>query len=252
MTLHARILAYALPALTVAICVGHSGAAQAGDFTGVVELFTSQGCSSCPPADAELARLVKEGEVLALSYHVDYWNYLGWADTLSSAASTGRQYGYARTFGRKNVYTPQAVINGRDHVNGADRAAIDKIVKSLAESGAGLSVDVAASLDKDGLTISVGPGQGKADIVAIYFDDATKVEIERGENAGRTISYHHSVREMETVGMWDGDAVELKLPPSVMSAHPGRGCAILLQMVGQDGSPGRILGATLIEPGKST
>ncbi|MDP2731683.1 MAG: DUF1223 domain-containing protein [Hoeflea sp.] len=246
------MLTLALPALTVAVCVGHSGAAQADNFTGVVELFTSQGCSSCPPADAELARMVKEGEVLALSYHVDYWNYLGWADTLSSAASTERQYGYASTLGRKNVYTPQAVINGRDHTNGADRAAIDTIVKSLAESGAGLTVELAASMDKDGLSISVGPGRGKADIVAVYFDDATQVKIERGENAGRTISYHHSVRDMETVGMWDGAAVKLKLPPSVMSAHPGRGCAILLQMVSQDGSPGRILGATVIEPGKST
>lgn len=251
MTLHARILAFALPALTVSIWAGHSGAAEAGEYTGVVELFTSQGCSSCPPADAELARLVKEGEVLALSYHVDYWNYLGWADTLSSPASTERQYGYARTLGRKNVYTPQVVVNGRDHVNGADRAAVDRIVRTLSESGAGLSVDVTASMDKDGLTISVGPGQGKADIVAVYFDDATRVEIERGENAGRTVTYHHSVREMETVGMWDGGAVKLKLPPSVMSAYPGRGCAILLQVVGQDGSPGRILGATMIEPGKS-
>jgi len=251
MTSRVRILAFALPALTAAVCVGHTDAAQAGEFAGVVELFTSQGCSSCPPADAELARLVEQGDVLALSYHVDYWNYLGWADTLSSPASTERQYGYARTLGRKNVYTPQAVINGRDHISGADRAAIDRIVKSLAENGAGLTVELAASMDKDGLSISVGPGQGKADIVAIYFDDATQVEIERGENAGRTVTYRHSVREMETVGMWDGAAVKLKLPSSVMSAHPGRGCAILLQMVGPDGSPGRILGATLIEPGKS-
>jgi len=95
-----------------------AGGAMAGDVRepkGVVELFTSQGCSSCPPADATLGQLVAQGDVVALSYHVDYWNYLGWADTLSSKENTARQYGYAKTMGRSGVYTPQAVINGRDH-----------------------------------------------------------------------------------------------------------------------------------------
>ena len=252
MTTRARILAFALPALTVMACFATSSVARADNFSGVVELFTSQGCSSCPRADAELARLAQDGDVLALSFHVDYWNYLGWADTLSSAASTERQYGYARTLRRKNVYTPQAVINGQDHANGADRTAVSSIVNRLSSTGAGLSVEVTADIDADGLRISVGPGTGKADIVAVYFDDTTTVDIKRGENAGRAITYHHSVRNMETVGMWDGKAVNLKLPASVMSAHPGRGCAILLQMVGEDGAPGRILGAAMIEPRKST
>ncbi|MCY0092722.1 DUF1223 domain-containing protein [Hoeflea sp. J2-29] len=226
--------------------------ARAGEFKGVVELFTSQGCSSCPPADAELARLVKEGDVLALSYHVDYWNYLGWADTLSSAANTERQYGYARTLRRNNVYTPQMVINGQKHTNGADRQEVDRIIKTLSDEGAGLTVDVAAKIDGIGLKISVGAGEGKANIVAVYFDETTEVDIQRGENSGRAITYHHSVREMETIGMWDGEAMSLMLPASVMSAHPGRGCAILLQVVGKDGAPGRILGASVIEPGSST
>jgi len=252
MTARACFLAFAFPLLTVATSIVTPGMARAGDFIGVVELFTSQGCSSCPPADAELAKMVEENKVLALSYHVDYWNYLGWADTLSSAASTERQYGYARTLMRKNVYTPQMVINGQDHTNGADREAVDKIVKTLSDSGAGLTVDVAAKIDSVGLKISVGAGEGKANIVAVYFDEATEVNIKRGENSGRAITYRHSVREMETIGMWDGEAVSLLLPVSVLSAHPGRGCAILLQVVGEDGSPGRILGATLIEPGQST
>lgn len=221
--------------------------ARSGEFAGVVELFTSQGCSSCPPADAELARLADEGKVLALSYHVDYWNYLGWADTLSSPASSERQYGYARTLKRKNVYTPQAVINGLDHANGADRAAVASIVKKLSAVGAGLTVDVDVEKSQDGLTITVGKGAGKANIVAVYFDEATTVNIERGENAGRAITYRHSVREVETVGMWDGEAKVLKLPGSVLSARPGTGCAILLQVVGPDGSPGAILGAAMID-----
>jgi len=247
MTARPCFLALALPVLTVAAWIAGPGLSQAGDLEGVVELFTSQGCSSCPPADAELARLVKEGDVLALSFHVDYWNYRGWADTLSSAASTERQYGYARTLRRKNVYTPQAVINGQDHVNGADGAAIAKVLDKLSAIGAGLTVDVSAHMDSEALSISVGPGNGKADIVAVYFDEMNTVEIKRGENAGRTVTYHHSVRDMETVGMWNGEAVNLKLPPTIFSAHPGRGCAILLQVVGKDGSPGRILGAAMIE-----
>ena len=244
----AHALKFAIPALTMAVCVAGSDAAMARDLKGVVELFTSQGCSSCPPADKELARLDRSADVLTLSYHVDYWNYLGWPDTLSSRAATERQYGYARSLKRKNVYTPQAVINGLDHVNGAEGDAIDSMLTSFSSSAGGLSVDVSTDMDANGLNISIGEGVGKADILAIYFDDISTVEIERGENAGKTITYHHSVREMETVGMWSGEAVTLKLPASVMSAHPGRGCAILLQMVGKDGSPGRILGAAMIDP----
>ena len=241
------LFSLALPVLAAGSSVLASAAmADAGEIRGVVELFPSQGCSSCPPADAQLARLAGEDDVLALSYHVDYWNYLGWADTLSSKASTERQYGYARTLGRKNVYTPQAVINGEDHVNGADGRAIDKLLGKLDSIGAGMVVDVSVDSDDDGLTISIGPGEGKADIVAVYFDRSNTVDISRGENAGRTVTYHHSVRDMETVGMWNGEEITLKLPASVISAHPDRSCAILLQIVGKDGAPGRILGAAKI------
>lgn len=248
MSLRACCFALALPILTGVMWLADSGAVRAGNFTGVVELFTSQACSSCPPADAELARLDEAGEVLTLSYHIDYWNYLGWVDTLSSRASTERQYGYASTLGRKNVYTPQAVVNGRDHTNGADGAAIDSMVTTLAAEGAGLTVEVSIVRDADGLSIAVGKGVGKANIVAVYFDDTTTVDIKRGENAGRAITYYHSVRDMETIGMWSGEAVNLKLPTSVMSSHPGRGCAILLQVVNENGAPGRILGAAMIGP----
>jgi len=246
MTARTLLLALALPVLTATTVVVAPGAVLAGELRGVVELFTSQGCSSCPPADEELARLAEQDDVLALSYHIDYWNYLGWADTLSSKANTARQYGYAKTLQRNGVYTPQAVINGQDHVNGADGPAVSKMLDKLSSPGTGLSVEVSAVANADELRISVGAGQGKADIVAVYFDDITTVEIGRGENSGRTITYRHSVRDMETVGMWNGQKVNLKLPGSVISAHPGRRCAILLQEVSKDGSPGRILGATEI------
>lgn len=246
MTARTCLLALALPLLMAATAVAQPGVAHAAKLKGVVELFTSQGCSSCPPADEELARLAEQDDVLALSYHVDYWNYLGWADTLSSKANTERQYGYAKTFHRNGVYTPQAVINGQNHVNGADGAAISEMLEKFSTESAGLTVDVSAFMNADELRISIGDGVGKADIIAVYFDDATTVEIDRGENTGRTITYRHSVREMETVGMWNGHKVNLKLPGSVISAHPGRRCAILLQEVSKDGYPGRILGATEI------
>ncbi|WP_420407818.1 DUF1223 domain-containing protein [Hoeflea sp.] len=236
-----------LPVAGLAIGIGALPAtAAASDFKAVVELFTSQGCSSCPPADAELARLAEEGDVLALSYHVDYWNYRGWVDTLATRDSTERQYGYAETLKRKGVYTPQAVVNGVDHANGANPAAVQALIDKHAATGQGLSVEVEAAYDDAGVTISIGPGSGEASIVAVYFDDSNTVEIERGENAGSTITYRHSVREIETVGMWAGTAQTLKLPASVLSARNGTGCAILLQVVERDGDPGRILGAAMI------
>ena len=113
-----------------------AGAQEKQAVKGVVELFTSQGCSSCPPADAALKSLVDEGDVVALAYHVDYWNYLGWADTLASKDNTDRQYAYARMFGRNGVYTPQAVLNGREHINGADISGIRDRIAAWKESRA--------------------------------------------------------------------------------------------------------------------
>jgi hypothetical protein len=252
MTARTLFNALALPLIAAVALAGPLRvAAQASDFAGVVELFTSQGCSSCPPADAELAKMADKGDVLALSYHVDYWNYLGWVDTLASKASTERQYGYAKTLKRKNVYTPQAVINGRDHANGADPAAVNALLGKLSAIGEGLIVSVEADLDEEGLTIAIGEGKGKADIVVVYFDDSNTVEITRGENAGSTIVYRHSVRDIETVGMWSGNAKTLTLPASVLSAKAGTGCAILLQVVGKDGAPGAILGAAMISSGET-
>lgn len=245
-----KLLTLLALALTTLAAPAMAGDAK-GRVGGVVELFTSQGCSSCPPADAALAGLIEEGGVIALSYHVDYWNYLGWNDTLSDPANTARQKGYASTWKRRSVYTPQAVVNGRKHVNGADGAAIRKLVSGLAASGKGLSVDVALAMTDDGITVDVGAGTGKADIVAVYFDETNTVAIERGENTGKTITYRHSVRSVETIGMWSGTAVTLSLPRSVLKAHEGRGCAILLQSVADDGAPSAIIGAAMMEPGVS-
>ncbi|MBY5521072.1 DUF1223 domain-containing protein [Rhizobium leguminosarum] len=230
-----------------------SGPLQAEDGTpkGVVELFTSQGCSSCPPADAAFRKLVNQGDVIALAYHVDYWNYLGWADTLSSKENTERQYGYAKTMGRSNVYTPQAIVNGRDHLAGADLNGINSKIDTYSSEGNGLTVPISAAMRGDELEIKIGAGQGKANVVMVYFDKEKTIDVEKGENSGQKISYLHSVTNVETVGMWDGKATSLTLPASVLQRPQLEGCAILLQSATADGDPAAILGATVVMAGKN-
>ncbi|MBX5105239.1 thioredoxin family protein [Rhizobium lentis] len=225
--------------------------AEDGMPKGVVELFTSQGCSSCPPADAAFRKLVNRGDVIALAYHVDYWNYLGWADTLSSKENTERQYGYARTMGRSNVYTPQAIVNGRGHLAGSDLNGINSRIDSDSSDGNGLTIPISAAMRGDELEIKIGAGQGKANVVMVYFDKEKTIEVEKGENSGKKISYLHSVTNVETVGMWDGKATSLTLPASVLQRPQLEGCAILLQAATADGDPAAILGATVVMAGKN-
>lgn len=210
---------------------------------GVVELFTSQGCSSCPPADKALGKLIEEGKVLALSYHVDYWNYLGWEDTLATKEATDRQYAYAKTLKRRGVYTPQVIVNGRDHLVGSNYNGIKARVSTFESSERGLAVPLSISAKDDEISITIGKGQGKASIVAVYFDNENTVDIKRGENRGKQITYHHSVKDIETIGMWYGDEQEIKLPMAVMEKVKEGGAAILLQSMASEGTPSAILGA---------
>lgn len=225
-----------------------SGAVRAGDAAtpkGVIELFTSQGCSSCPPADRALATLVEQGGIVALSYHVDYWNYRGWADTLASPENTARQYAYARSLGRSGVYTPQAIINGRDHLKGTDAETLDGRLEALRARGEGLNVPIEARRKGDELAIRIGAGAGKADVVVVYFRKRQSVDVLNGENMGKTIDYVNSVTDVQTVGMWEGPALELVLPAKMIGQDGTDGCAILLQSTGPHGEPAAILGATM-------
>jgi hypothetical protein len=220
---------------------------------GVVELFTSQGCSSCPPADKALETLAREGEVVALSYHVDYWNYLGWTDTLASKDNTDRQYAYARMFGRSGVYTPQAVLNGREHLNGADLGGIRARIHAMREQGKGLRVPVGAEVSNDELRIRVGSGEGKANIVIAYFERERSIDIDKGENRGKRINYWHAVTDMETIGMWEGKETNLVLPADMLKKKKkSGGCAVLLQRMRTADTPGAILGATVLTGDKAS
>jgi hypothetical protein len=243
------MLRLAAAAFLIALSLGAAAAQEVKRPLAVVELFTSQGCSSCPPADEYLAELADRGDVVALAYHVDYWDYLGWRDTLGSPAHTERQRAYGRSFGTRSVYTPQAVVNGRQHMSGARRNDVAHTMRNLAGNGQGMTVDVSASYSGDSILIDLGEGTGyprKAHVVIAYFDPVSTVEIARGENTGRTITYRNSVKSLQTVGMWHGKATHLEVPHDEIAAKGASGCAILVQKVGKDGLPGPILGATLV------
>ncbi|WP_160861258.1 DUF1223 domain-containing protein [Shinella kummerowiae] len=246
-----------LECLAILLALGAgTEAAYAQEITkpkGVVELFTSQGCSSCPPADKALETLAREGEVVALSYHVDYWNYLGWADTLASKDNTDRQYAYARMFGRNGVYTPQAVLNGREHINGADISGIRARIGAMPDEGKGLNVPVDVEVKNDELRIRVGPGEGKANIVIAYFERERTINIDKGENLGKTVNYWHAVTDMETIGMWEGKETNLVLPADMLKKKKkAGGCAVLIQRMQTADTPGAILGATVLTGDKAS
>jgi hypothetical protein len=215
----------------------------------VVELFTSQGCSSCPPADAFLGDLIKRGDIVALAYHVDYWDYLGWKDTLASPENTARQRAYGRSFGASSVYTPQMVVNGRTHMAGSRRAAVSNAIDDRVGTLEGLTVDLSASYAGDNIVIEAGESgssKRKAHVVLVSFDAAHTVEVKRGENRGKSLTYYNAVSNFQTVGVWKGKAARYELPMSEIAKKGSGGCAVLLQETSANGQPGAILGATMV------
>ena len=200
----------------------------------VVELFTSQGCSSCPPADALLGELAQRKGVLALSFHVDYWNYIGWKDPFSSPKMTDRQRAYMPALGQRYVYTPQMVIDGRYQEVGSDETAIKRIVDRLAGSGPrklGISL-VAGEGSRGTLRIPARPYSGEAAVWLVAFDDKHTTKIGRGENAGRTLSYFHVVRDIRRIGTWRGEAMEIPLDLTVERRAGFENCAVIVQEAG--------------------
>ena len=209
---------------------------------GVVELFTSQSCSSCPPADKFFGQLVEKDGIIGLAWHVDYWNYLDWKDTFSSSEATERQYAYATAFGSKQVYTPQFVLNGRKAVKASTlQAAFDG-----ASSSGNLPVDVSAQYGKDRLVLRAGDGTGEANLVIVQFVNEETVKVERGENSGRSLTNHYAVTGVHTVGMWSGKDMQVELPLKEYMPEKGKGCIVLLQRTSADNVPGEILGAAKI------
>jgi hypothetical protein len=208
----------------------------------VVELFTSQGCSSCPPADAYLRKLAKRTDVLPLAFHVDYWDRLGWKDTLDDPSFTARQRGYAASLGLPNVYTPQMVIDGASEGVGNEESDIDG---KIARASGNPSVDIRL-VEQDGsakLVLAASPRKTKATLWLIRYRKAANVTIARGENRGETILYMNAVREMKPLGAWTGSALDIPLSKADFANADGEAKVALLQTDGL----GPILGAARID-----
>ena len=222
---------------------------QEGETPVLLELFTSQGCSSCPPADALLNAMRKKQGVITLSFSVDYWNYLGWHDTLSSPENSERQRDYAMARGDGKVYTPQLVVDGINHVNGANEAAIEMAIRTAERRLKDVKVPMTMRAEGDSLVVDIGAAPKDSDmrqatVWLVVAKDQETVEITRGENRGETITYSHPVRDVIPVGMWKGQPTTLRLPLKDLHAKGGNCLVSLLQVEGA----GPVLGAAMYEP----
>ncbi|HEV2362802.1 MAG TPA: DUF1223 domain-containing protein [Caulobacteraceae bacterium] len=217
-------------ALALAGAPGAAFAADAAHPT-VVELFQSQGCSSCPPANANVMALAERPDILALSWQVTYWDHLGWKDTFARPQFTARQWQYAHAFHRREVATPEVVVNGRADVVGADRGELDRLIRRADRGDGGPAVDIGA-----GRVTVAGRGPGAVVLLVRYDPRTVEVPIQRGENAGRTLPHRDVVRELTFLGDWAGGARSYALPPP---SRPGLKTAVLVQA----GSGGPILAA---------
>ncbi|WP_162844904.1 DUF1223 domain-containing protein [Pontivivens insulae] len=213
--------------------------ATAQSNTVVVELFTSQGCSSCPPADALLGELAEQPGIIALSMHVDYWDYLGWRDRYASPAMTQRQRDYQEAHQARSIFTPQMVIQGREAVIGHRR---NEVAAAIAAQRA-LPTSVSLQLMRDGgqVQVEILPvGAASTGVVHMFAYDVPRSEtIRGGENGGHTITYHNVVTAWMQLGVWNGEPMELSVPMPTM----GKGVAVIVQ----DGASGPILAAAQLE-----
>jgi len=219
--------------------------ASAADSKVVVELFTSQGCSSCPPADRVLGELVDENKVIALSVPVDYWDYLGWRDTLAKAVHSNRQRGYSQARGDREVYTPQAIINGVAQAIGSEKSAIEAAVKKASINN---KTDVPISLVKtlSNVEVDVGAGVGgPASVWLLTVTKATPVVIASGENRGKTVTYYNVVRSWQRLAEWNGIAIKNSIPMTDLNTKDADAIAILVQS-GSVEKPGPIRGAAIL------
>jgi hypothetical protein len=223
--------------LLVWALLGCTGAVNAQPRPAVVELFTSEGCSSCPPAEAYLGELAERRDVLALAYHVGYWDDLGWRDRFALTEAVQRQSIYAKALHRSSAYTPQVVIDGQADYVGSDRASIGK---SLAANRDGVAIALSVSEGKVLIDLAVQASVVASDIVLVGYRRQAVSAIGRGENAGRTLTEFNIVRVIRILGQWDGKAQQFQAPVDSLPAD-ATDVAALVQPVGQ----GHIIGAAV-------
>lgn len=212
--------------------------------TAVLELFTSQGCSSCPPADALLSEYDEREDIIALAYHVDYWDYIGWQDTFASAENSNFQRAYAKAQDKNRIYTPQLMINGSKDVVGSRRGDTDAAILS-----ANLTIPVDLQFSDGMLKVEIdgNTALGEAKVWLVTYKSTAEVAIDRGENRGQTLNYYQIVTNRQVLGMWEPtDGAQVKLPLDDMLGAESDGLAVIVQ-ADLNGLPGPILGAASFE-----
>jgi hypothetical protein len=215
----------------------------AGERPILVELFTSEGCSSCPPADALLVELAGRPDLLALSFHVDYWDKLGWKDPFSSHAATERQEHYAALLGLATVYTPQIVVDGKWQAVGSNQAEVRRAMDSARRTRD--AVPMVLDIRHRRAKIDIGPGgdAGPGAVLLIGFDRRHVSAVARGENSGRTLAHADVVRSIEEVAQFDGRAQSIE---ALIPAPAERVAAILRA------KDGRVLGVAVGDADRQT
>ena len=230
-------------AAAVVLSSASSLGAKAEPVHRVIELFTSQGCNSCPPADRLAAEFAHVPGTVVISLPVTYWDYLGWKDSLASPAFTARQKAYAQARGDMQIYTPQVVVDGVAHAVGSEKDAIE----AIAEASRAPTVPISETLagDKLRIEVSAGAAPGKsARLWLVPILSSASVAIGRGENAGATVTYTNVARELRDLGEWNGQDSKVEVPTAQIRDLGADGAAILLQ-ADNEGLPGQILGAAL-------
>ncbi len=210
--------------IALAMTIAGIGSPATADEPVVVELFTSQGCSSCPPADALLAELTDRRDIIPLALHVDYWDYIGWADVFAKPAFTKRQKGYARAHGARTIYTPQMIVSGRSAVVGHKPMELAEQVMSAHDAPRQVELDVERNGEE--LDVRVAPiGEMDAEFLLhlVRYKPHETVSIGHGENAGRTITYHNIVTDWRTMATWNG-----REPLAIRHALAGDEPAVIL------------------------
>jgi hypothetical protein len=209
----------------------------------LVELFTSQGCSSCPPADALMLELATRSDLLPLTFAVEVWDYLGWRDTLAKPLFTARQKAYAAMVANNRLYTPQAIINGRAHCVGSDRAKLEKLAKNTAEAGRAAIIITPQGADQ---WLVEATGSADARVFVLPVSARKTVPIGRGENSGRTITYANVVRGIEDRGSLSSAKPVSFMLKRVDLASQGADCAAVLVQAGSINAPGAVFAAGFV------
>jgi hypothetical protein len=238
--------------LIAGLLVASATVAGATEPRALLELFTSQGCSSCPPADKLLGELAADPSLVALSVPIDYWDYLGWKDTLASPGHSARQRAYARARGDRQVYTPQIVVNGTTHVLGSDHTAVERAIAQTDRNTSIMSVPVLLSVGGSNLDVKVAAAKDRSggEVWLCPLAKSVPVEIGRGENRGHTVTYHNVVRHWLKLGDWSGTDLVWSVPLSEIAADSDA-AAVMVQQ-GTHEKPGAILGAAMASLGART